>query len=127
MVLQSITKRFLNMFYIFLIMAVTGLEWALIPLVILLVVLFLAIKYPSLRVGFGAALTVLGILLFFIPIIGPILGGISLVFGIFLLGWGAATLSKRHHYLRICPGCGRDISSFPSDIKKCPYCGRELA
>jgi len=29
--------------------------------------------------------------------------------------------------LRICPGCGRDISSFPSDIKRCPYCGRELA
>ncbi|MEM2528710.1 MAG: hypothetical protein QXG40_04860 [Ignisphaera sp.] len=109
-------------------MAVVGLELFAIFLIILLVILIVVIKYPTLRMGLGAALVVLGILLPSIPLVGQFFGGISLVFGVFLLGWGVATLlSKRqHHHLRICPGCGRDISSFPSDIKRCPYCGREL-
>ncbi|MEM2175548.1 MAG: hypothetical protein QXI58_08030 [Candidatus Micrarchaeia archaeon] len=111
-------------------MAITGLEWVFIfSIIILVVVIFLVTKYPTLRIGLGAALIVLGLLLFLIPFVGLFLGGASLVFGIFLLVWGVTTLSskRQHHHLRICPGCGRDISSFPSDIKRCPYCGKELS
>ncbi len=25
-----------------------------------------------------------------------------------------------------CPGCNRDLSNLPSDIRKCPYCGTKL-
>jgi hypothetical protein len=28
--------------------------------------------------------------------------------------------------LRLCPKCGRNLTSFPSRIKACPFCGGEL-
>jgi hypothetical protein len=28
--------------------------------------------------------------------------------------------------VRICPKCGRVLSSFPSEIKLCPFCGNQL-
>ena len=57
----------------------------------------------------------------------------SLIVGSFLLGWGIASIMMKgkegsvHQLIRICPRCGRNLSTLPQDIKRCPYCGNELA
>jgi len=115
-------------------MAVVGYEWLAILfsiwLAVLVVPLVLAIKFPSLRIGLGAAALVLGIILSFIPLIGIFIGILPILLGVFLLGWGLASRSEKEKEVyrptRICVKCGRDLSRFPEDIRRCPYCGNEL-
>ena len=107
-----------------------GVEWILIPLIILIIILILAVKFPSFRTALGAMVLVLGIILSLIPVIGIFLGILPILLGVFLLVWGLASRSEKkkeiYRPIRICPKCGRDLSQFPDDIKRCPYCGNEL-
>ncbi|MEM1966822.1 MAG: zinc ribbon domain-containing protein [Nitrososphaerota archaeon] len=114
-------------------MAIQGVEW-LILLIITIVAIYLVVKFPTLRLGIGVFFTIIGILLFLIPLIGPILGALPFAFGLALIVWGAVSLAHRKEnktlqqpvLTRICPKCGRNLSNFPGDIKNCPYCGNQL-
>ena len=114
---------------------ISGLEWLAVFtviwwVVILLIPLILAVKFPSVRIALGAVVLGLGVVLSLIPIIGIFLGILPILLGVFLLVWGYTSRSEKekevYRPIRICPKCGRDLSHFPEDIKRCPYCGNEL-
>ena len=114
-------------------MPIQGIEWLVISTLIFLIFIIIAVKYPTIRVGVGAALIVIGLLLSMVPLVGLFLAASSLIVGSFLLGWGIASIMMKsregtvHQLIRICPRCGRNLSTLPQDIKRCPYCGNELA
>jgi len=108
------------------------------PLTVI-VPLWLAIKFPTFRVGVGFVTFVLSIVVLYIQLtmettLGFVVtsGFFGTVFGFCLMAWGIATRApaeeiKAQEVARVCPKCGKNLSSFPDDIQLCPYCGNQLA
>ena len=112
------------------------------PLILILIVVGLIIvivvgvmfvtRDPRVTAISGAVLIVIGLAIGMIPLIGIFIAIVPFLVGVVLMAWGIAEVNARtksagQREIRICPKCGRDLSSLPRDIKRCPYCGNELA
>ena len=68
-------------------------------------------------------------------LVGMLFACAFIIPGVLIVRKGLMSISSKREiqankvlqFTRICPRCGRNLSNFPDDIKRCPYCGNELS
>jgi|GEM_PF-2328840 len=106
---------------------------------IIVIPLWLAVRYPFFRSGIGLITLTVSIIGLFIEVMisSPVgfmvtSGFFGAVYGLSLLVWGLRSRSsgeaeEMRSFPGLCPRCGEDLSFLPGDAKVCPYCRALLA
>jgi len=113
-----------------------------VAIIILLVLRWSFSRYKSIfDVMIGSVLIIFGVPFLFAnyyspegALVGILYACVFLIPGILIVRKGLTSMSSKgemrtsrvYQFTRICPRCGRNLSNFPDDIKRCPYCGNEL-